>query len=71
MAKKKIEIDEIENVEAVVTNEADAEIEEETVEAPDYTEEFIARQLKSINKSSNRAKAKRLAERILRNRKGN
>ena len=47
---------------------------EETVEEPvaevDFAEEFIATQLMAINRLPNRAKAKRLAERVLRNRKG-
>lgn len=37
-------------------------------EVEDYTEEFIARTLKAISLMENKAKAKRLAERVLRNR---
>lgn len=36
----------------------------------DLTEEFITRRLRVINRMSDRAKAKRLAERVLMNRKG-
>lgn len=68
-AKKKEEpIEEIKVEDAVV------ESVEETVEEPvaevDFAEEFIATQLMAINRLPNRAKAKRLAERVLRNRKG-
>lgn len=64
-AKKKEEpIEEIKVEDAVVES-----VEEKTSEA-DFTEKFIAKQLMAINKKSNRAKAKRLAERVLRNRKG-
>ena len=35
------------------------------------TEEFIARKLKSINEMENKAKARKLADRVLANRKGN
>jgi hypothetical protein len=65
-AKKKEPIEEIKVEEAVVESVA-----EETTEAvDDSTEKFITAQLKSINKMSDRAKAKRLAKRVLRNRKG-
>jgi len=62
-AKKKEEpIEEIKVEDAVV----------ESVEKDEASDakEFIARQLMAINKLPNRAKAKRLAERVLRNRKG-
>lgn len=60
MAKKKNEpIEEIKVEDTVV----------ESVEtAEEQVEEFIARQLMAINKMPNRAKAKRLAERVLNNR---
>lgn len=66
MAKKKSEpIEEIKAKEVVV------ESVEETVKTQvDDTERFIFAQLQNINKMSDRAKAKRLAERVLRNRKG-
>lgn len=68
MAKKKDEIEEIVNeVEEVIEEPKEEAVIEEK---PDYTEIFIERQLKAINEMSDRAKAKRLAERILRNRKG-
>lgn len=84
MAKKKskpIEEEVIEDVIEVVADEeiiddepnqiADSEIEEEEVieVAEDKSEQFIYTQLKMINKLSNPAKAKRLADRVLRNRK--
>lgn len=62
-AKKKKEepIEEIKVEEAVM----------ESVEEKDaFVERFIARQLMVINQMPNRAKAQRLAERVLRNRKG-
>ncbi len=42
---------------------------EESVVEEDFTDKFIAVQLMAINKMSNRAKAKRLAERVLSNRR--
>ena len=71
MAKKKDEFEEaVIEVEEVV--EPIEEPKEKVVveKKNDYTELFIERQLKAINEMSDRAKAKRLAERILRNRKG-
>lgn len=57
--------------EAAVTEEIKAVAEEiEAVSEPDKTEEFIMRKLTVINKMSDSAKAKRLAERVLMNRKG-
>lgn len=57
----------------------DAEVKVETVEVepktekkvkePKTTEEFIARKLKVINEMEDKAKARRLAERVLANRK--
>lgn len=50
----------------------DEPIEEEVIEVAepkDESNQFIYAQLKAINKLSNPAKAKRLAERVLRNRK--
>lgn len=64
MAKKKNEpIEEIKAKEVMMDS-----VEEEKVQV-DKTEEFIARQLMAINRMPNRAKAQRLAERVLRNRK--
>lgn len=64
MAKKKKEpIEEIKVEEAVV------ESVEESVVEEDFVERFIATQLTAINKLPNRAKAKRLAERVLSNRR--
>lgn len=63
MAKKKKEpIEEIKVEEAVV------ESVEEKAEM-DFADKFVAVQLMAINKMSNRAKAKRLAERVLSNRR--
>ena len=66
MAKKKKEpIEEIKAEEVVVES-----VEEEKVEE-DFAEKFVTAQLMAINKMPNRAKAKRLAERVLSNsRKG-
>ena len=62
-AKKKEEpIEEIKVEDAVVES-----VEENKVSEAD---EFIMKQLMAINALPNRAKAKRLAERVLRNRKG-
>lgn len=64
MAKKKKEpIEEIK----VEENAVIESVEENKVSEAD---EFVARQLMAINALPNRAKAKRLAERVLRNRKG-
>ena len=63
-AKKKEPIEEIKVEEAVVESVEEKEVEE------DFAEKFIAKQLMAINKMNDRAKAKRLAERVLRNRKG-
>lgn len=64
MAKKKKEpIEEIKVEDTVVESVEKSE--------SDFEREFIMKQLIVINKLSNRAKAKRLAERVLRNnRKG-
>lgn len=51
--------------------EIEEQIVEEVIVESDPTEEFIDRTLKVINSMSNKAKAKRLAERVLANRKGN
>ncbi len=62
-AKKKEEpIEEIKVEDAVVES-----VEENKASEAD---EFVTRQLMAINRMPNRAKAKRLAERVLRNRKG-
>lgn len=64
MAKKKTEpIEEIKADEVMV--ESVVEEKEQVSDA----EQFIARQLVAINRMPNRAKAQRLAERVLRNRK--
>lgn len=64
MAKKKAEpIEEIKVEDAVVES-----VEEKAVD--DFVDRFIATQLVAINRMPNRAKAQRLAERVLRNRKG-
>ena len=66
MAKKKVEpIEEVKVEEAVIES-----VVEETEAGEDFAEKFITSQLMAINKMSDRAKAKRLAERVLRNRKG-
>ena len=64
MAKKKEPIEEIKVEEAVM------ESVEETAVEDDFTERFITAQLQAINKMPDRAKAQRLAARVLRNRKG-
>jgi len=51
------------------------EIKEEVIESveeaeKDFAEEFVMKQLMAINENPDRAKAKRLAERVLMNRKG-
>lgn len=63
-AKKKEPIEEIKVEETVVESVEEKEVKE------DFAEKFIAKQLMAINKMNDRAKAKRLAERVLRNRKG-
>lgn len=63
--KKAKEVTEIE--EKIEQIEEKVEVQE--VKA-DSTEEFIARKLKVINMMDDKAKAKRLAERVLANRKG-
>ena len=67
MAKKKKQ-----PIEEIKVEEAVMESVEETTEQVemDDTEKFIMAQLMVINRMPNRAKAKRLAQRILRNRKG-
>lgn len=70
MAKKKNEVIEEAVVEEAVVEEIAEEIaKEEPVAEQDKSEQFVYAQLKAINKMSNPAKAKRLAERVLRNRK--
>ena len=65
MAKKKEPIEEIKVEDAVMEP-----VVEETATEEDFTEKFIATQLMVVNKLTDRAKAKRLAERVLSNRKG-
>ena len=55
-------------VEEVKVTEAVAETKKDS--KPSETDRFIARRLMVINKMSDKAKAKRLADRILMNRKG-
>lgn len=67
MAKKKEPIEEIKVEEAVKDSIAEEAVEERD---DDFTDRFIAEQLKAINRNPNRAKARRLANRVLSNRKG-
>lgn len=64
MAKKKTE-----PIEEIKAEEVMVESVEKKEEQVDATEMFIAKQLVAINRMPNRAKAQRLAERVLRNRK--
>lgn len=85
MAKKKSAkaVEPIEKFEDISVDEAEKnalesefepQIEEEKAEIPVFEEkksdQFIYAQLKCINKMNNPAKARRLADRVLRNRKG-
>ena len=72
MAKKKQPIEEIKAKEVMVESvEEKAEVAEQVDEAFDEAvERHIRRKLMAINNMTDRAKAKRLAERVLRNRKG-
>lgn len=65
MAKAKKKEEPIEEIK-VEENTVVESVEDKASEA----DEFITRQLMAINTLPNRAKAKRLAERVLRNRKG-
>ena len=65
MAKKKDK-----PIEEIKAEEVMVESIEEKAEEPDFEDKFIAVQLMAINRIPNRARAKRLAERVLRNRKG-
>lgn len=60
--KKNEPIEEIKVKEAVVESVAKEE-------KQDFTDEFVCEQLKVINRITDRAKAKRLADRLLMNRK--
>ena len=60
MAKKKSE--------EVIEPIAEEVVEEVKEDTTDKTEEFIARKLRAINSMENPAKAKRLADRVLRKR---
>lgn len=64
MAKKKAE-----PIEEIKVDETVVESVEESVVEDDFADRFIAIQLMAINKMPNRAKAKRLAERVLSNRR--
>ena len=63
MAKKK----KVEPIEEVKAKEVMVESVEEV--KPDFADEFVTVQLMAINRLPDRAKAKRLAERVLRNRR--
>lgn len=65
MAKKKDK-----PIEEIKAEEVMVESIEEKAEEPGFEDKFIAVQLMAINRIPNRARAKRLAERVLRNRKG-
>lgn len=65
MAKKKDK-----PIEEIKAEEVMVESVEEKAEEPSFEDKFIAVQLMAINRIPNRARAKRLAERVLRNRKG-
>lgn len=81
MAKKKKEVIEEAVVEEVIEVATDEEVIEEPTETTDRevvatevpvadnSDQFIFTQLKAINKMNNPAKARRLAERVLRNKK--
>ena len=60
MAKKKSE--------EVIEPIAEEVVEEVKEDTTDKTEEFIARKLRAINRMENPAKARRLADRVLRKR---
>lgn len=66
MAKAKKKEEPIEEIKV----EEDAVIESVEENKASEVDEFITKQLMAINALPNRAKAKRLAERVLRNRKG-
>lgn len=68
MAKKKY--DDALPIEDVMTEEFETEEVEEVVEETSDIDKFINTQLTIINKMTNPAKARRVAERVLRNRKG-
>ena len=56
--------------EELVTDEViEEEVIEEVAKAPEHENQFIYTQLKMINKMNNPAKARRLASRVLRNKK--
>lgn len=65
MAKKK----KVEPIEEIKAKEVVVNSVEEKSDAS-FKEEFIGEQLMAINRLPDRAKARRLAERVLRNRKG-
>lgn len=65
MAKKK----KVEPIEEIKAEEVVVNSVEEKSDAS-FKEEFIREQLMAINRLPDRAKARRLAERVLRNRKG-
>ena len=66
MAKKKKPIEEIKAEEVMVESVEETKV----VQEPDFVDKFIMTQLFVINRNSDRAKAQRLAQRVLSNRKG-
>lgn len=66
MAKAKKKEEPIEEIKV----EEDTVIESVEENKASEADEFVTKQLMAINRMPNRAKAKRLAERVLRNRKG-
>lgn len=70
MAKAKKETDVIEEVTVKKVVAENAAEDTEAVKEAEKTERFIARKLTAINSMDNSAKAQRLAERVLMNRKG-
>lgn len=69
MAKKKTEAPAVEQEEVVAV---EGKVEEQTkgMTEKEKTEKFIDNQLRAINRMKNKAKAKRVAARVLNNRKG-
>ena len=70
MAKAKKETDVIEEITVKKVVAENAAEDTEAVKEAEKTERFIARKLTAINSMDNPAKAQRLAERVLMNRKG-
>ena len=70
MAKKKETEQAVAEEMAVTIPEEPAEVEEPKRTREEEVELHIANQLKAINRMSNKARARRLAQRVLNNRKG-